>query len=64
MEIASGAASIIPGIGTAVGAVTGGIMGALTGASVGSIAGNKVGELFDESRSLFKCNKCEKEFNG
>jgi len=27
-------------------------------------AGNKVGEMVDESRSLYKCNKCDKEFNG
>jgi hypothetical protein len=39
-------------------------MGVLAGASVGAAAGQKVGELIDESRSLFKCNKCEKEFNG
>ena len=39
-------------------------MAFLTGATVGGAIGSKVGEMVDESRLLYKCNKCEKEFQG
>jgi len=31
---------------------------------LGGAIGSKAGEIIDEARSLFKCNKCGKEFEG
>ena len=44
--------------------MAGGVLGALGGAATGGYVGHKAGEAIDESRALYKCNKCGKEFNG
>jgi len=42
--------------------VAGAAISFLEGATIGGAIGSKAGEIIDEARSLFKCNKCEKEF--
>ena len=42
-------------------------LAAVAGAAIsflGGAIGSKAGEIIDEARSLFKCNKCGKEFEG
>jgi len=33
-------------------------------ATTGSVISKKVGEMLDESRSLYECSKCGQEFQG
>ncbi|MDF3917538.1 hypothetical protein P3W43_01570 [Salinicola salarius] len=63
---AAGAAigSFVPLVGTFIGGIAGGIVGGLAGAGTGAYVGNKVGEQVDKAFKNYKCNRCEKEFQG
>jgi predicted RNA-binding Zn-ribbon protein involved in translation (DUF1610 family) len=58
VALGAGLGSFVPGIGTAIGAVSGGLVGSviglLTGAGVGSIAGKEL----ERKMKVFKCNEC------
>ena len=63
---AAGAAigSVIPVLGTAIGALTGGILGALTGGASGAATGHELGSAMDRrhNKRLYRCKKCGKLF--
>jgi len=63
-EIGASVGLIAGPAGAVIGSVAGGIIGFLVGATAGGIVGKKTGEIIDNSRSLYQCNKCNNEFNG
>jgi uncharacterized protein YcfJ len=52
------AGSVVPVIGTGIGAVVGGLTGALTGFFTGSEVGEVVGEELDRIVGTYSCNVC------
>ena len=54
--------SVVPFVGTVAGGFFGGILGFLGGALTGHKLGKKIGKQVDETRGLYRCEKCGKEF--
>ena len=51
-------------VGAIAGTVVSGVFGALTGVAFGVKVGSKIGETIDEARTLYRCDKCNYEFEG